>query len=196
MASIVECVPGVEQIPFAQWHEAGVQCLLFDMDGTLNPYGSVVVPQEIIDTLVTSRERDLYKALGIVTHNKDHSAIKKVAKQVGADSYFSPNRWSDRKPRPVLIELALTEFGFEPSETGMTGDKFTADVRAGVKAGVSRIAWVDRLGATDAIGDRVLRRPYEDIVYRRVLERQGPQEFMPGSSLVAQITRMALGEVN
>lgn len=195
MASIVECVPGVEQISFAQWHEAGVKCLLFDMEGTLVPYRSVVVPQEIIDTLVTAREQGLYKALGIVTNNLDKEAIQEVAEQVGADGCFWPSKWSDRKPRPALIESAHKKFRFKPSETGMTGDKFTADVRAGVRAGVSRIAWVDRLGATDAIGDRVLRRPYEDIVYRRVLAGKEPQEFLQDSSLVAQITRMALGEI-
>jgi predicted HAD superfamily phosphohydrolase YqeG len=189
MGTIVECADRVPDINFAAWNaESGVTCLLFDIDGTLRPLRSSEMDEDIVSALVDSRNFGI-EAIGLVTHNKNPQAVEQVRQQIGADAAFWPNGWKDRKPRPTMIGYACERFDVEPEQVGMIGDKFTADIKAAVRAGVSRAAWVDRLGRTDVPGDR-LRRPYEELRYRKVLEAVGPTELNNQEAIGFQISRL------
>lgn len=182
MAGIKEAIEGVSTAPFARWHdEYGVDCLLFDVDGTLVPLGSDEVPHEIVARLVAAREQNLYRWLGLVTHNPDPDVIRAVAEQVGSDAEFAPrnmlpHKVLDRKPRPTMVHMALGEFGVGPSQTAIIGDKHSKDVRAGVRAGLAVVAWTDRLGDARNVVARGYERLVEEPRWNR-LARKGPTSY-------------------
>lgn len=160
-APSIECVDHVGEVDFGAWREAGVQCLLLDVEGTLAPYGSPEVDADVRASIQDARRVGM-RVIGLVSNKTDLGFLGEVADQVGADGIFTPRTRAERKPRPDMLVRAMYELGeFRPCQTGMIGDKYTADVKAGLNAEVAKIAWTKRLGSTDHWGDRFFRRPYE-----------------------------------
>jgi HAD superfamily phosphatase (TIGR01668 family) len=160
--NVVKCYPTIADIDFEAWHkEAGVICVVTDMEGTLVEYGESTVYPEAIAALNKARDAGYISMLGIFTHNKNEDTLKSVVQQIEADACYIPASKKTRKPNPSMLYRAMSDFGVAPQQTGVIGDKLTADIKAGMRAGVARIAWVDRYGRSDHIGDRLFRRPYE-----------------------------------
>lgn len=170
MKTIVEHHPSVLDIDFAAWAKQGISCVLFDVDSTITPWLDTAVHPEIIAKLKQARRAGITH-LGLATNSRHQERIQHIAKQVGADGYFMPQRFRERKPRPSLIRQAMEQFDVSPEQTAMVGDKYSMDVRAAKRAGIARVAWVNRLGDTDHPYDRYVRRPVENIVKRKYRER-------------------------
>lgn len=141
--------------------------MLLDVDSTITPWLGTDVAPEITKKLQTARRTGIAR-IGLVTNSnrKKEARIIEIARQCGADDYFMPQRFRERKPRPALILKAMQRFGVTPEQTVMIGDKFSADVRAAKRAGVTKVAWIDRLGDADHMFDRVIRRPIEQLIKR------------------------------
>lgn len=166
MKIIVEHHQSVLDIDFAAWRKAGVTCVLFDVDSTITPWLDGVVPPEIAERLRQARKAGVVH-LGLATNSRNTERIADIARQVGADAFFTPARFAERKPRPSLIRRAMQQFSAAPEQVAMVGDKYSMDVRAAKRAGIARVAWVERLGDGDHPFDRYIRRPIEKLIKRK-----------------------------
>ena len=167
LGTVVEHYPSVLAIDFAQWHAQGISCVLFDVDSTITPFLHTQVQPEIIKHLTLARRAGILH-IALISNAKKPARIKSIATQIGANAFFTPARFAERKPRPSLPQKAMTEFGVTPEQVAMVGDKYGMDVRAAKRARVARVAWVDRLGDADHPLDRYLRRPFEKLIKRRL----------------------------
>ncbi len=168
----LDVVDAVTDINLQEWHmQGGVECLLLDVEGTVAPYGSTEVDPGVLRKLEAARESGYISVVGLVSNKTDLGFLNEVGDQVAADGIFIPLERSERKPSPTLVERAMRELEQTKDTTGMAGDKYTADVKAAMAAELTRIAWNGRLGTTDHLGDRLLRRPYEAVMCRLPLVR-------------------------
>lgn len=165
MKTRVEHYPSLLEIDFKAWRRQGITCALFDVDSTVTPWLEPTVEKAIIQKLVQARQAGMTR-IGLVTNSNKRNVerIAAIARQVGADGYFMPQRFRERKPRPSLIRQAMAQFDVPPEQVAMVGDKYSADVVAAKRAGVARVAWVDRLGDADHPYDRYFRRPIEKLI--------------------------------
>lgn len=165
MKTTIERYPSILAINFKSWHAQGITCALLDVDSTITPWLGTDVAPEITNALQAARKAGITH-IGLVTNSnpKKEDRIIEIARQIKADAYFLPKRFRERKPSPVLIRAAMQQFGVSPQQTVMVGDKFSTDVRAARRAGVAKVAWVDRLGDTDMMFDRLIRRPIEQFI--------------------------------
>lgn len=171
MRTVVEHYPSLIEIDFVAWRSQGITCLLLDVDSTLTSWLGANVEPGIVKKLQQARQIGV-DHIGLVTNSRTSASkrIEEIARQCGADSYFLPARFTERKPSPSLIRNAMEHFGATPGQTALVGDKYTADIIAAKRAGIAKAAWVDRLGSADLIFDRILRRPIETplkLIYRR-----------------------------
>jgi CDP-diacylglycerol--glycerol-3-phosphate 3-phosphatidyltransferase len=158
----LEHASGVAAIEFAAWHQAqGINTVLFDIDGTLTPW-NVERVENVVVAAVGEAKRAGIVHVGLVSNMSVRriARLASIAEQVGASTYHLPQHHSERKPSPVMIHAALTKIGGRPEEAAFVGDKIV-DVLAAHRAGLARVAWVDRLGSTDHILDRLFYRPVE-----------------------------------
>lgn len=161
----LEHTSGVASIDFAAWHkEHGIRAVLFDIDGTLAPWNDPTVDVEVKAALEYARKSGVAH-VGLVSNmNPKHvERLAAVAKQVNASTYHVPGTPSERKPSPAMIHAALKKLDVAPKEAGFVGDK-VVDVLAARRAGVARIAWVQRLGSADHPLDKLLYRPAERLL--------------------------------
>lgn len=163
MKTIVEHHGSVLDINLAVWHAQGITCVLFDVDSTLTPWLDTKVQPEIIKKLRQARKQGIAH-LGLATNSRNTERVAHIAKQIGADGFFTPQRFGERKPRPSLLHQAIEQFAVKPEQVAMVGDKYGIDVRAAKRAGIARVAWVDRLGDADHPYDRYVRRPLEKLI--------------------------------
>lgn len=172
MKTIVEHHQSVLDIDIQKWREQGITCLLLDIDSTITPWLETTVEKEIAKKLAEAREQGItHIALVTNASKKNVKRVADIAKQVGADAYFLPERFRERKPRPSLINQAIESFGLTPVQIAMVGDKYGTDVLAAKRAGIARVAWVDRLGDADQAYDRYIRRPVEKIIRQATARR-------------------------
>jgi HAD superfamily hydrolase (TIGR01662 family) len=163
----LEFIEGVTLIDFPTWHKTyGIDTVLFDIDGTLTPWNEEVVGAEVLLALKRAKKSGISK-VGLVSNmrSKKLSRLAAIAEQIGAVTYHLPRRFRTRKPSAFMINVALQESQSERANTAFVGDKIV-DVLAARRAGLKRVAWVERLGTSDHISDRVIYRPIEKLFMR------------------------------
>lgn len=165
MIGILEYHHRVDGIDFGNWQEAGIELVLFDREGTLTEQGDTQIDPAIAEHLLLAKDLGQIANMGIVSNSTNAGASQLAGAQIEIprSNVFVPRDRSERKPGPGMVLRAMDELGYTPAQTAMVGDKNTADIAAAKAAGLKRIAWVDRLGNADLIGDRLFRRPYESI---------------------------------
>lgn len=167
MNTVVEHHQSILDIDIQQWRKHGITCLLLDVDSTITPWLETKVEKKIIEKLAQARKLGITHIALVTNANiRKMERIADIAKQIGADAYFLPERFRERKPRPSLIHQAMETFNLPPEQIGMVGDKYGTDVLAAKRAGIARVAWVDRLGDADHAYDRYVRRPVEKLIKR------------------------------
>lgn len=164
MHTTVEYYQSLTDIDFSLWHSQGITCVLLDVDSTITPWLEPLVIPEILASIRQARKTGIpHIALVTNTNPTNKRRIQHIAAQIKADAYFMPMRFRERKPKPVLILKAMEHFGAAPQHVAMVGDKLSVDVRAAKRAGIARVAWVERLGTPDHPYDRYIRRPIESL---------------------------------
>jgi len=158
----LEFSPGVTAIDFAAWHKQyGIRAVLFDIEGTLTPWADPQVDNEVASALRRARKSGIVQ-VGLVSNMRPrHSArAAAVANQIDAATYHVPLMLADRKPSPAMVYAALSKLDVPAREVAFVGDKLV-DVLAAHRAGIARVAWVDRLGSADHPLEKVFYRPLE-----------------------------------
>jgi CDP-diacylglycerol--glycerol-3-phosphate 3-phosphatidyltransferase len=161
----LEFSPGVAAIDFAAWHKQyGVRAMLFDIEGTLTPWADPQVDSEVAVALRQARKSGIAH-LGLVSnmHHSHSARAAAVAEQIDAATYHVPLVPREHKPSPTMVHAALVKLKVPAAEAGFAGDKLV-DVLAARRAGVARVAWVDRLGMVDHPFDRLVYRPVERVI--------------------------------
>ncbi|HUB93386.1 MAG TPA: CDP-alcohol phosphatidyltransferase family protein [Verrucomicrobiae bacterium] len=157
--------PGVSVIDFETWHKRhGIRAVLFDIEGTLTPWADPTVDDVVASAMKHARKVGI-EHVGLVSnmHPRNVARAAAVADQITAGTYHVPTSRNERKPSPVMIHTALAVLGVRVEEAGFVGDKII-DVLAARRAGVARVAWVDRLGKADHPFDRIVYRPIERVI--------------------------------
>lgn len=152
---------GVADIDFKVWHEKyGITTVLFDVEGTLTEWAD---PQlaHVVEAALKKAKMAGIAHFGLVSNMSQRHVerLETVAKQIGAETYHVPTSSRERKPDAFMINAALNSLNVSPKECAFVGDKIV-DVMAGKRAGVSKVAWVDRLGTAD--------HPFDVFIYRHL----------------------------
>jgi HAD superfamily phosphatase (TIGR01668 family) len=132
----------------ALWH-AGVRVLLLDLDNTLLPRDSNVVPNAAKAWAAGLAGRGFRACL---ISNNWHERARQVAGELGLDLVDHAI-----KPLPFAFLKALSRAGARRSETAVVGDQLFTDILGGKLLGM-RTVLVSPLSATDLPHTLVLRR--------------------------------------
>jgi HAD superfamily phosphatase (TIGR01668 family) len=128
---------------------AGVRVLLLDLDNTLLPRDTNVVPEELKTWAVGLRERGF--AVCLISNNW-HERVHHVASELGFDLVDKAV-----KPLPFAFLAALRLEGATAKEAAVIGDQLFTDILGGNMLGMRSIL-VAPLSATDLPHTLLLRR--------------------------------------
>lgn len=168
--SVYELHQHAGKVDYAGWKESGIVVPIFDKDGTLTHASKFEFVDEVIDELSAAQLPDIYPDIALVSNNTQRSHVKEFAtlleRRLGVGVYavsradgFKP------KPHPEMGQLVATEFGVEPSELGVVGDRWMTDVQFGRRLGAGAIALCAKAGQGDVFAVPLLRK-YESIRVR------------------------------
>ncbi len=155
----------VIDVDFEQWKQRGIECVLFDIEGTLTAWGAQALSDDVVGHIKHAR----LPKIGIITNiNRSHLArVQAIAAQLGARDWQLPLSKKDRKPSPNMILKSLEQLKATPEKTIMIGDKLL-DVVAARRAGVQAVIWVNKYGEGDHWFDALVYRRVEQLLKRRV----------------------------
>ena len=161
--TVVEHAASVLDIDFKSLRRAGVECVIFDLEGTVTEWRGTDVAAEVRRHI---KELGITK-IGVATnmHHSRGAEVEKLARQLGAGSFQFPRARGDRKPAATMLEACMAELKARPEQTVMVGDKLL-DVLAAKKAGVGRAIWVEKFGRVDHWFDRLVYRKIEPFLKR------------------------------
>jgi len=138
---------------------SGVRVLLLDLDNTLLPRDTNVVPDELKAWATGLRERGFSVCL---VSNNWHERVHHVASELGFDLVDKAI-----KPLPFAFRRALRLENAKASEAAVIGDQLFTDILGGNMLGMRTIL-VAPLSATDLPHTLVLRRLEALVLKRRV----------------------------
>lgn len=173
----------------------GVTTVAFDVDGTVAYHNKEMPPdqQRMIEHL-SNAGLQLY----FISNNTDENRFDRLAPPVLPDAILHPKKTPPSgdhlrfippyKPRSRMLRIVMEQANAKPSQMMMVGDQLLADVWSGARASV-KTTLVPRLGESDHLPRRVLLRPIEAMMARRVLQSAGlndfPEHLTPVSPRVA-----------
>ncbi len=161
--------PGVLSIDFNKLMRSGIRCVIFDIEGTLAPWDTVDIPDDILAHI---KQANIPNICLVTNIDKKHAArVQIVAEKLGAKASFYPFASNQRKPSPFMLNKCLKKCDTNADQTIMIGDKLF-DVLAAKRAGLSQVYWVDRLGKQDHWFDRLVYRRIEPLVKKIVIENK------------------------
>jgi HAD superfamily phosphatase (TIGR01668 family) len=142
----------------ALWRD-GVRVLLLDLDNTLLPRDTNVVPDSSRTWVAEVVSRGF--RVGLVSNNW-HQRVHRIADELGLDLV-------DRaiKPLPFAFLKALSRAGARRSETAIVGDQLFTDILGGKLLGM-RTVLVSPLSATDLPHTLLLRHAEAIVLKGRV----------------------------
>src|ERR1700722_11639916 len=125
----------IAELDFHDMTSRGISCLLLDIEGTIAPWNSQEVVDEIARTLTRARVEGI-SHIGLISNmpkSRENMAAA-VAKKVHADGYWIAQASHERKPGTVMLNYAMEQFHVRPKHIAYIGDKLT-DVVTGKRAG-------------------------------------------------------------
>lgn len=138
---------------------AGIDTLLIDLDNTLLPRDTNVVPVELRDWAGDLAARGFKVCL---VSNNWHDRVKRVADELGFELVAKAV-----KPLPFAFLIALSRVGSARSEAAMVGDQLFTDVLGGRLLGMRTIL-VTPLSGSDLPHTLLLRRLERVVLAGRV----------------------------
>lgn len=130
-------VPSVLALPMDELRAEGVKGLIFDLDDTLIPHKTGLVPDEITVWLQAIRA-DGFKA--VVVTNNWRADYREQAKAILDLPVFGPAQ----KPQTKMLKKAIRYLELSPREIVVVGDRPLTDILGGALLG-AHTALVDSL---------------------------------------------------
>jgi HAD superfamily phosphatase (TIGR01668 family) len=134
----------------------GVRALLLDLDNTLLPRDTNVVPDDLKAWASELADRGFRACL---VSNNWHERVQRVADELGFDLVDKAI-----KPLPFAFRRALARLGVRPEEAAVVGDQLFTDILGGSLLGL-RTLLVQPLSASD-LPHTLLLRVFEARVLR------------------------------
>ncbi len=157
----------INEIDFSTLKKRGVECLLFDIEGTLTPWGGGTVSEEMRHRILNTGIRKI----GIVSNmpRKHKARADAVGVQIGADIVMVPLSTRMRKPRSAMVEACLQHLSAKADQTVFVGDKLI-DVLTAKNANLREMIWVDVMPGADHWFDRYVYRRVEPFIKRFIIK--------------------------
>lgn len=129
----------IEKVDLGNLWDRGIRCLLLDMDNTIRPRDTHVVPQSVLDWL--DEARGLGFRMCVVSNNWHGNVLEESAK-LGLDVVHR-----SMKPLPFAFSKARRRCGCSKRESVMIGDELFTDILGGNLAGLMAILVVPQSDA-------------------------------------------------
>lgn len=150
----------VHAIDLPLLERSGVRALLVDLDNTLLPRDTKVVPPELAEWAARLSAAGFRCCL---VSNNWHASVERVAAQLGFE--IVPKAL---KPFPRAFRRAMAILGAAPAECAVIGDQLFTDILGGNRLGLTTVL-VEPLSRTDLPHTLLLR-----LIERRVLADREP----------------------
>ena len=152
-----ESVARVTEIDSARLMSQGFEAMLLDLDNTLLPWQSMVVPDDVREWL--DRARSLGTKLCIVSNTHNPRRLRRIAEDLGVQSLHRA-----LKPRRTGFARAAEKLGSSSERAVVVGDQILTDVLGGNLAGMHTIL-VKPMHPREFIGTKVSRL-VERVIFR------------------------------
>lgn len=139
----------IEKVDLRKLWDGGIRCLLLDMDNTIRPRDTHVVPQSVLDWLDEARSMGFGMC---VVSNNWHGNVLDESARLGLDVVHK-----SMKPLPFAFSKARRRCGYGKRETAMIGDELFTDILGGNLAGLMTILVVPQSDADIRFTTRLRR---------------------------------------
>lgn len=112
-----------EDVTPALLKKEGVKLLLCDLDNTLRLHSEKEPADELAEWIAECRKAGV--KIVIISNNGRKKMMQKFCEPIDV-----PCVWWAKKPLSIKLTEAMKEYGAQPSETVMLGDKWSTDVLA------------------------------------------------------------------
>jgi len=140
----------------------GIRGLIFDLDNTIIPWGSTVLPSHIAEWLKGIINSG-YKVCLVSNNRQDR--VESVAQALNIP--YVPRAY---KPAKTGFRRAVGLMCLTPAEVAVIGDQLFTDVLGGNRMGLFTI-WVSPLSSREFIGTKLSRQLEKLIIY--ILKNKG-----------------------
>lgn len=153
----------IYHIDYEKLLDAGIKCILFDLDNTCIPYKDKEPNKKLIELFEMLKDMD-FKL--IIFSNATRRRIAPFKKVLNVDCLARAG-----KPRKRNFLKVLKLFNYELSDVAIVGDQLYKDILGGNKIGIKTIL-VNPMSLDDMIITKYIFRPLEKRKYR-LLEKKG-----------------------
>ena len=151
----------VHAINFDALRRSGIEGLLLDIDNTILPRDTNVIPPELAEWAAGLRERGFKVCL---VSNNWHERVYRLAEDLGFDIVAKAV-----KPLPFAFRAALRRVGLRARQCAVIGDQLFTDILGGNLVGASTIL-VRPLSESDLPHTLLLR-----LLERRIMAEREPE---------------------
>lgn len=137
--------------------EQGIDTLMLDLDNTLLPWRSSVLPESSKQWIRDAREMGLKLCIVSNTHNP--SRLANISLDIGVPAFHRA-----LKPRRRGFARAAREIGSQPEHTAVVGDQILTDIIGGNRSGMFTIL-VKPMHSYEFVGTK-LSRAVERVILR------------------------------
>ena len=153
----------IYHIDYEKLLDAGIKCILFDLDNTCIPYKDKEPNKKLIELFEMLKDMD-FKL--IIFSNATRRRIAPFKKVLNVDCLARAG-----KPRKRNFLKVLKLFNYELSDVAIVGDQLYKDILGGNRIGIKTIL-VNPMSLDDMIITKYIFRPLEKRKYR-LLEKKG-----------------------
>ena len=121
----------IYSISLSELQKKEIHSLLIDVDGTLVNRKSNIVPKAVKNWI---RESKKLFSLYLISNNPSKKRIAKIAKELNLKYKYNAS-----KPRKKLTLSAIKEFGGEPKNIAIIGDRIFTDIIVGNRCNIKTI---------------------------------------------------------
>ena len=149
----------IYHIDYEKLLDAGIKCILFDLDNTCSPYKDREPNKKLISLFEDLKDMD-FKL--IIFSNATRGRIKPFKKALDVDCLARAG-----KPRKKNFLKILKLFHYDLSEVAIVGDQLYKDILGGNRVGIKTIL-VNPMSLDDMIITKYIFRPLEKRKYRQL----------------------------
>ncbi len=153
----------IYHIDYEKLLDAGIKCILFDLDNTCAPYKENEPSDKLIELFESLKDMD-FKL--ILFSNAPKRRIFPFKRKLNVDALARAG-----KPRKKNFLKIMKMFNYELSEVAIVGDQLYKDILGGNKIGIKTIL-VNPMSKDDMILTKIVFRPLEGIKYKK-MEQEG-----------------------
>jgi HAD superfamily phosphatase (TIGR01668 family) len=144
-----QCVRNVCEIDLMALYQSGFRALMLDLDNTLLPWASSLVPESSKQWIESAKAAGM--GLCIVSNTHNPKRLNAIARELGISCVFRA-----LKPRPHGFERALKMLGCKAENCVVVGDQLLTDILGGNWACMHTIL-VEPMHPKEFIGTKLSR---------------------------------------